>query len=107
MLKILWKLPRTVRGPVLPDQGKRTAAGNLERAPRHRAVPAERTDFGLRERPLVSIGRCDQGCARQRKVAEIATVGTLAVVDLDHGLRNESVDVEIALAVSVCAEIPG
>ncbi len=59
------------------------------------------------ERLLEAVDRRDERRADHREIADVGAVGSLAEVDPLDDLRQQAVDVEVALAVAVRAQVPG
>jgi hypothetical protein len=55
---------------------------------------------------IEAIDGGDEGRSRHREVARISVVRSLSVVDAVDSFRNQTVDVQVPLAMAVGSEIP-
>ena len=98
-------LPRAIIDLALPGEGERAGAPHIERAAGRDAPPAERAALGRGPWALEPIDRGQIGRARQREVAAIGAIGAFAIVLTLDDFGNEAIQIEIALAMAMRAEV--
>ena len=99
-------MPRPVVALVLDQARQQRIVGELLGSTGRDSIPAVLSGLEVDERSVEPVDRRDERRAGHREVAEVGAVRALAVVDSFDDLRDHAVDVEIALAVAVRAQVP-
>src|SRR5690606_32019439 len=98
-------LPRAIIRFPLSGAGQ-AAARDVRGRARGDPPPAVLPALERQEGPVPAVDRLDVRGARHREVADAGPVRAFPVLDAVDRLRHQTVDVEIALAVAVAAEVP-
>ncbi len=104
MLEPFVELPGTVVALELTERGP-TAVLEIDGAAGGNPLPGILSPLDRDERLVEPVDGLDERCSGDREIADIRAIGSLAVVDAVDDLGQDAVDVEIALPVTVRAQI--
>src|SRR5690606_8729544 len=101
MAQLLGLFPWAVIDLALDGEGEGAVLPGEQGRAGRRAAPAIGADLGRDPRLVEAVDRGDIGRAREREVTAVCAIWAFAEVLARHDLRNEAVEIEIALAVAM------